>query len=193
MNATKKLDVVGICGSLRRDSLNRKALRAAEELMPPSMTMQVVEIGDLPMYNFDLHQAGFPAPVTRLCERIKAADAVLIATPEHNGSMPAALKNVIDWMSRFKPPPFVNMPCAVLSASPGPLGGGRVQYDLRRSMSFVQALIMLQPEVFIAYAPTKFDQNGRFTDEVGRQILVQQMTAFDEWIRRIRSAFPVPA
>jgi len=67
MNATKKLDVVGICGSLRRDSLNRKALRAAEELMPPSMTMQVVEIGDLPMYNFDLHQAGFPAPVTRLC------------------------------------------------------------------------------------------------------------------------------
>ena len=161
--------------------------------MPPSMMMQVVEIGDLPMYNFDLHQAGFPAPVTRLYERIKAADAVLIATPEHNGSMPAALKNVIDWMSRFKPPPFVNMPCAVLSASPGPLGGGRVQYDLRRSMSFVQALIMLQPEVFIAYAPTKFDENGRFTDEVGRQILAQQMTAFDEWIVRIKSAFPVPA
>ena len=78
MNATKKLDVVGICGSLRRDSLNRKALRAAEELMPPSMTMQVEEIGDLPMYNFDLHQAGFPAPVTRLCERIKAAEAILL-------------------------------------------------------------------------------------------------------------------
>jgi chromate reductase, NAD(P)H dehydrogenase (quinone) len=140
MNATKQLDVVGICGSLRRDSFNRKALRAAQELMPQSMTMQAVEIGDLPMYNFDLHQSGFPAPVTHLYERIKAADGVLIATPEHNGSIPAALKNVIDWMSRFKPPPFVNMPCAVLSASPGPLGGGRVQYDLRRSMMFVQAL-----------------------------------------------------
>jgi chromate reductase len=96
-------------------------------------------------------------------------------------------------MSRFKPPPFVNMPCAVLSASPGPLGGGRVQYDLRRSMMFVQALIMLQPEVFIAYSPTKFDENGRFTDEVGRQILAQQMAAFHEWILRIRSAFPAPA
>jgi chromate reductase len=193
MNATKQLDVVGICGSLRRDSFNRKALRAAQELMPQSMTMQAVEIGDLPMYNFDLHQSGFPAPVTHLYERIKAADGVLIATPEHNGSIPAALKNVIDWMSRFKPPPFVNMPCAVLSASPGPLGGGRVQYDLRRSMMFVQALFMLQPEVFIAYSPTKFDENGRFTDEVGRQILAQQMAAFHEWILRIRSAFPAPA
>src|SRR5258708_21692269 len=146
MNATKKLDVEGIGGSLRGASLNRRALRAAEELMPPSMTMQVVEIGDLPMYNFDLHQAGFPAPVTRLCERIKAADAVLIASPEHNGSMPAALKNVIDWMSRFKPPPFVNMPCAVLSPSRGPLAGGRVQYGLRRSISVVHSLSMLQPE-----------------------------------------------
>src|SRR4029077_2578513 len=121
MNATKKLDVVGICGSLRRDSLNRKALRAAEELMPPSMTMQVEEIGDLPMYNFDLHQAGFPAPVTRLCERIKVADAVLIATPEHNGSIPAALKNVIDWMSGFKQRPFVDWPLRVFPAVPEPV------------------------------------------------------------------------
>lgn len=193
MNASNKLEIAGICGSLRKDSLNRKALRAAGELMPPSMTMQVVEIGDLPIYNFDLHQAGFPPSVTRLCERIKAADAVLIATPEHNASMPAALKNVIDWMSRFKPTPFTHMPCAVLSASPGPLGGGRVQYDLRRSLSFVHALIMLQPEVFIAHAPAKFDENGHFTDEVGRQIIAQQMIAFHEWIVRIRSAFPVPA
>src|SRR5258708_1520034 len=171
MNATKKLDVVGICGSLRRDSLNRKALRAAEELMPPSMTMQVVEIGDLRMYISDPTKLAFPPRVPRLCERIKAADAVLIASPEHNGSMPAALKNVIDWMSRFKPPPFVNMPCAVLSASPGPLGGGRVQYDLLRSMSFVQALILLQPVVFIAYAPSKFDEYVRYPVEVCRLLL----------------------
>lgn len=193
MNSTPSFSVAGICGSLRRDSFNRKALHLAGGLMPANLTMHVVEIGDLPMYNFDLHQNGFPAPVTRLHDALKKADAVLVATPEHNASMPAALKNAIDWMSRFRPTPLAHKPCAVLSASPGPLGGGRVQYEFRRSLAFLNALVMLQPEVFIAHAPTKFDADGRFTDEAGRVIIQQQMAAFADWIARMKVAFPAEA
>lgn len=193
MNSHTTLSIAGICGSLRRDSVNRKALRVAEELMPPGMTLHTIEIGDLPMYNFDLHQNGFPASVMRVHDEIKKADAVLVATPEHNASMPAALKNTIDWMSRYRPTPFTNKPCAVLSASPGPLGGGRVQYEFRRSLAFLHALVMLQPEVFIAHAPSKFDADGRFTDDAGREIIKQQMLAFADWTTRMKLAFPAAA
>ena len=188
-----KFDIVGICGSLRKGSLNRKALLAAKELLPASMNMEIVEIGDLPIYNFDIQQAGFPPDATRLYERIKKADGVFVATPEHNATMPAALKNVIDWMSRFRPTPFDQKPCAVISASPGPIGGARVQAEFRRSMAFVNALVMIQPEVFIAYAPSKFDDSGRFTDEAGRNFLSQLLIAFEDWVRRIKAAYAVKA
>ena len=188
-----KLDIVGICGSLRKGSINRKALLAAKELLPASMDMEIVEIGDLPIYNFDIQQIGFPPDATRLYERIKKADGVFVATPEHNATMPAALKNVIDWMSRFRPTPFDQKPCAVISASPGPIGGARVQAEFRRSMAFVNALVMIQPEVFIAYAPTKFDDNGRFTDEAGREFLSKLLTAFEDWVRRIKAAYVAKA
>ena len=188
-----KLDIVGICGSLRKGSINRKALLAAKELLPASMDMEIVEIGDLPIYNFDIQQIGFPPDATRLYERIKKADGVFVATPEHNATMPAALKNVIDWMSRFRPTPFDQKPCAVISASPGPMAGARVQAEFRRSMAFVNALVMILPEVFIAYAPTKFDDNGRFTDEAGREFLSKLLTAFEDWVRRIKAAYAVKA
>ncbi len=188
-----KLDIVGICGSLRKGSINRKALLAAKELLPASMDMEIVEIGDLPIYNFDIQQVGFPLDATRLYERFKKADGVFVATPEHNATMPAALKNVIDWMSRFRPTPFDQKPCAVISASPGPIGGARVQAEFRRSMAFVNALVMIQPEVFIAYAPTKFDDSGRFTDEAGRDFLSKLLIAFEDWVRRIKAAYAVKA
>jgi chromate reductase len=188
-----KLDIVGICGSLRKGSINRKALLAAKELLPAGMDMEIVEIGDLPIYNFDIQQIGFPPDATRLFERIKKADGVFVATPEHNATMPAALKNVIDWMSRFRPTPFDQKPCAVISASPGPIGGARVQAEFRRSMAFVNALVMIQPEVFIAYAPTKFDDSGRFTDEAGRDFLSKLLVAFEDWVRRIKAAYAVKA
>jgi chromate reductase, NAD(P)H dehydrogenase (quinone) len=193
MNSKTTFSVAGICGSLRRDSVNRKVLRLAEGLMPPGMTMHTVEISDLPMYNFDLHQNGFPAPVVRVHDEIKRADAIFFATPEHNFSMPAALKNVIDWMSRFRPTPLTNKPCAVISASPGQLGGARVQYDLRRSLGFLNALVMLQPEVFVGSAHTKFDADGGFTDDAGREIIKQHMAAFADWIARMKVAFPPAA
>jgi chromate reductase len=186
-----KLDIVGICGSLRKGSLNRRALLAAKELMPSGLEIEIVEMGDLPIYNFDIQQIGFPPDATRLHERIKRADGVFVATPEHNAAMPAALKNLIDWMSRFRPTPFDQKPVAVISASPGPIGGARVQAEFRRSMAFVNALVMLQPEVFIAHAPGKFDDSGRFTDEAGRDFLSKLLIAFEDWVRRVKAAYPV--
>lgn len=185
----KKLDIVGLCGSLRKDSVNRKVLLLAKELLPPSMQMEIVEFGDLPIYNFDIQQAGFPPDAVRLNDRLRRADGIFVSTPEHNAGMPAALKNAIDWMSRFRPTPFDNKPVAVVSASPGPIGGGRVQYEFRRSMAFVNALVMIQPEVFISHAPTKFDEQGRFTDEAGRNFLSQLLIAFEVWVRRIKAAY----
>ena len=189
----RKLDIVGICGSLRKTLVNRKALLTAKELLPASMEMDIVEIGDLPIYNFDIQQVGFPPDAVRLNERFRVADGIFVATPEHNAGMPAALKNVIDWMSRYRPTPFDNKPVAVISASPGPLGGGRVQYEFRRSMAFVNALVMVQPEVFIAHAPSKFDEHGCFTDEAGQKFLSQLLISFEAWVRRIKAAYaPTP-
>lgn len=193
MNASVQYDIVGICGSLRAGSLNRMALRAAAEEMPSSMRLEILEIGPLPIYNFDDQQVGFPPDATRLFERIKTADGVLVATPEYNGGMPAGLKNVIDWMSRYRPTPFDRKPCAVISASAGPLGGARVQYEFRRAMTFVNALVLPMPEVFIGAAPAKFDAQGRFTDEAGRAFLRVQMAAFEDWIKRMKTAFEIVA
>src|SRR5580765_5193872 len=107
------------------------ALRVAGELMPPGLKLRITGIGDLPIYNFDVQEKGFPASVTRLRDEILAADALLFASPEYNWSVGAPLKNAIDWMSRFQPQPFQNKPAALFSATTGPLGGSRGQYHLR--------------------------------------------------------------
>src|SRR5690349_25043924 len=109
------------------------ALKAAGELMPASMKLQITGIAELPIYNFDVQEKGFPAGATRLREEILAADALLFATPEYNWSVGAPLKNAIDWLSRFQPQPFNNKPAAPFSGSGGPVGGARGQYDLRRT------------------------------------------------------------
>ena len=186
---TGSFDVVGICGSLRRGSFNRMALAAARDAMPPGMVLDVVPIDGLAMYDWDLQQAGFPEPVSRLRDRLAAADAVLFAVPEYNGSMPAVLKNAVDWMSRYRPSPVANKPCAVITASAGLVGGARVQYEFRRTMGFLNALIMLHPEVFITTAQTKFDGAGVLTDAATRDVLGQQMAAFHQWIGQMKRAF----
>ena len=139
------LDIVGLCGSLRSASVNRAALRLAGSLMPDSMHMEVVEWREVPPFDADLMAQGYPASVQALRERIRRADGLLIATPEYNFSIPGVFKNVIDWVSRGEDQPFANKPVAILSAAPGPLGGARVQYDLRRVMLFVNAMVLVKP------------------------------------------------
>jgi NAD(P)H-dependent FMN reductase len=131
---TTPLDIVGLCGSLRHASINRAALRLAGEVMPAGMTLDIAEIRDIPFFDGDVMAQGWPAAVAALRERIRKADAVVIATPEYNFSTPGVLKNTLDWLSRGEDQPFAFKPVAILSASPGPLGGARVQYDLRRVM-----------------------------------------------------------
>ena len=176
------LDIVGLCGSLRKASLNRSALRLAGELMPASMKLDIVDWREVPVFDGDVLTQGLPPAVAALKERIRRADGVVIATPEYNFSVPGGLKNVIDWLSRGDDQPWAHKPVAILSATPGPLGGARMQYDLRKVMLFLNAMPLVKPEVFIGMAAGKFDAEGRCTDEGTRKFVGDQMAAFEKWI-----------
>lgn len=179
------LDIVGLCGSLRVGSLNRMALNLVTSLMPPSMTMEVLEWRDVPVFDGDLLAQGLPPLVSALKERIHRAHGLVIATPEYNFSIPGGLKNTIDWLSRGDDQPFAGKPVMMLSASPGPLGGARVQYDLRKVLLFVNAMTLVKPEVFIGMAGSKFDAQGQCTDEPTRKFVGLQIAAFEKWIAAV--------
>ncbi len=190
MNTPATFQVLGICGSLRQKSFNMAALKAAGELMPAGLKLRITGIADLPIYNFDVQEKGFPAGATRLRDEILAADALLFASPEYNWSVSTPLKNVIDWMSRFQPQPFHGKPAAVFSATTGPMGGARGQYDLRRILAGLEVQWLAKPEVFIGMAAGKFSAEGTLSDETTRKFLTAQMLAFEDWIRRMKRAFP---
>lgn len=180
------LDIVAFCGSLRAASVNRRALTLAAECMPVGMNLEVLDWRDVPIFDADDLTRGLPAPVAALRDRVRRADGVLIATPEYNFSIPGGLKNVIDWLSRGDDQPFNGKPMAILSASPGPLGGARVQYDLRKVLLFLNAMPLVKPEVFIGGALTKFDaSSGRCTDEPTRKFVGDQMVALQSWIAAV--------
>jgi len=189
VNTQTSYKVLGMCGSLRQKSFNMAALRTAGGLMPPALKLEITGIGDLPLYNADIQDKGLPEAVTRLRDEIFAADALLFGTSENNWSVPAVLKNAIDWMSRLPQQPFQNKPAAVFSCSGGPVGGARVQYDLRRILSGLGVLWLARPEVFIGNAASKFT-DGKLTDETTLKFLTDQMLAFEDWIRRMKRAFP---
>lgn len=180
------LRILGVCGSLRKASYNMAALRACNELMPAGMAMTIAQIGDLPLYNQDLFDAGIPESVKRFAAEIADADGVLIASPEYNFSVTAALKNAIDWASRLPKQPFQDKPIAIFSASGGPLGGARVQYDLRRILTQLWGHVLPRPEVFIGAAQTKFDAQGRLTDETTRKFLTDLLAGLKGWVERMK-------
>ena len=158
--------------------------------MPAGMSLKIAQIGDLPIYNQDVQEAGWPASVERLRSEVAAADAVLYATPEYNWTIGAPLKNAIDWLSRFPAgqQPFQNKPIALISATGGPLGGARGQYDARRVMGGLGGMGLGKPEVFIGMAQNKF-VDGKLTDEPTRKFMTDQMVAFQDWIVRMQLAF----
>ena len=179
------LKVLGICGSLRKGSLNMAALRACNDLLPQGMTLHITSIADLPIFNQDMFDAGIPEPAKRLRSEIAAADGLLFACPEYNFSLTAALKNAIDWASRPPNQAFQDKPAAMFSCAPGPLGGARVQYDLRRILVQLWSYPLPRPEVFIGMAPTKFTE-GKLTDETTRKFLTELLAGFKEWIVRMQ-------
>jgi chromate reductase len=180
------LKVLGICGSLRKASLNMAALRACSELLPAGMTLEIASIADLPMFNQDVLDQGMPAPVKRFRDQVSAADGLLIASPEYNFSIPSPLKNAIDWGSRAPNQVFNEKPVAIFTVAPGPVGGTRAQYDLRRVLSQLWGHVLPRPEVFITHAAGKFDAQGRLTDETTRKFLGELLAGFAPWIARMK-------
>ena len=184
--ADTDLKVLGICGSLRKKSFNMAALRAAGELMPPGMSLHITSIAELPMFNQDVLDAGMPDPVKRFRTEVAQADGVLIASPEYNFSVTAPLKNAIDWASRPPDQVWQDKPIAIFSATTGPVGGARVQYDLRRILGQIWGHVLPRPEVFIGLAPSKFDAELRLTDETTRKFLTDLLVGFKAWIIRMQ-------
>jgi chromate reductase, NAD(P)H dehydrogenase (quinone) len=179
------MQILGICGSLRKASLNMVALRECANLMPQGMSLRITRIDDIPMFNQDVFDAGIPEPAKRLRAEIAEADGVLIASPEYNFSLTAALKNAIDWASRPPNQSWQDKPVAIFSVAPGPLGGARVQYDLRRILGQLWAHVLPRPEVFIGASAGKF-ADGKLTDETTRKFLTDLLAGFKPWVERMR-------
>ncbi len=180
MSTTQNVAV--LVGSLRKASLNLRATRALTALAPAGMELQIVEIGDLPQYNEDLENPP-PAAWTRFREQVKGADAVLFVTPEYNRSVPGVLKNAIDVGSRpYGQSVWGGKPGAVMSVSPGALGGFGANHHLRQSMVFLNVPMMHQPEAYVGGAANLFDDAGAITNEGTRSFFANFITAFSAWI-----------
>lgn len=171
------LKVLGISGSLRKDSLNTAALRAAIELAPADLQIEIADISDLPLYDEDVREQGFPLSVQRLRDQVHNADALLFATPEYNYSIPGVLKNAIDWVSRPPEQPFAGKPAAIMGASPGAIGTARAQYHLRQIGVFLDLHFLNKPEVMIGNAGARFDTAGNLTDAATREHVQKLLVA----------------
>lgn len=171
------LKILGICGSLRKDSYNGFALKAAQELLPPGATLELIDLRGIPVFNQDDELAP-PEAVLEFKRRILAADAMLFATPEYNYSVPGALKNAIDWASRpYGQSAWLGKPAAVIGASVGNLGTARAQYHLRQILVTLDMPVVNQPEVMIGNAAQRFDQNGQLSEEATRKIIQKLLRA----------------
>lgn len=186
----EKLNVLVICGSLRKGSYNAALARALPELAPEGMTLTAAPpFETFPFYNSDLQNtAGFPAPVEDFAAAVRAADGVIIVTPEYNWTIPGALKNALDWVSRMKDQPFKEKPVAIQSATQGPLGGARMQYHLRMALTYMNAFVFGTPEIFVGMAQNKFDKETMvLTDQPTKDIVKAQLEGFAKFIRRVRA------
>ncbi len=172
---------IAISGSLRKNSFNTMVLKATQKLAPSNIVIEHLSIEDVPMYNFDLHERFYPEPVEKLCSAIKAADALIIVTPEYNYSIPGVLKNAIDFLSKHQAKPFDKKAVGIISASPSLLGGVRAQYHLRQILVAVNAMTMNIPEVVITAVNTKFDEAGNLTDEKTTAFLKKHIDALADF------------
>ncbi|PWB59861.1 MAG: hypothetical protein C3F17_15765 [Bradyrhizobiaceae bacterium] len=186
--AGPSLDVVVICGSLRQRSYNAALARALPALAPPGMRIAPAPpFREFPHYDADVqNETGFPPAVTALAETVRAADGVIVVSPEYNWTIPGALKNALDWVSRLKDQPFKEKPVALQSASTALLGGSRMQYHMRQALASIDAFVMIRPEIIVTFAPQKFDeQTLDLTDQPTRNIVKQQLETFAKFIRRV--------
>jgi chromate reductase, NAD(P)H dehydrogenase (quinone) len=181
-----KLKILGFAGSLRVGSYNKALLRAATALLPENATLEIFDLNGIPPFNQDL-EMNMPEKVKEFKSKIREADAILIATPEYNYSVPGVLKNAIDFASRpYGDNPFDDKPVAIMSASVGMLGGARAQYHLRQMFVFLNMHPVNGPEVIVTFAQNKFDANGKLIDENTDKFLKQLLQNLTNWTKRLR-------
>jgi chromate reductase len=181
--------LVGIAGSLRTGSYNLGLLRAAAEVLPPGVALEIVTLHAIPLYNADVQSRGDPEPVEELKRRVYACDALVIATPEYNYSIPGVLKNAVDWLSR--PPKTCCLrqkPIGIMGASGGESGTVRSQLALRQVFVFTDSYVMAQPELRVPNAGPRFDGEGRLVDEEVRARLRVFVAALVDWARLVTRA-----
>jgi chromate reductase, NAD(P)H dehydrogenase (quinone) len=182
----KEVKILGIAGSLRKGSLNKAALRSAVALTPRNVTLDTVDISSFPLFNQD-DEHNPPEVIRQFKAQIRAADAILFATPEYNYSVPGVLKNAIDWASRpAGENAWEGKPVALMSASIGMLGGARAQYHLRQMFVYLNMYPLNRPEVIIPYAADKFDSAGNLTDHHTREKIQELLQALAAWALQTR-------
>lgn len=181
--------ILGIAGSLRRASMNRGLLRAAIEMAPEGIEVVEFDIAPIPFYNEDVEVLGDPEPVRALKEAIRAADALLIATPEYNYNIPGALKNALDWASRPGPQLSVlrGKPIGLMGATVGFFGTTRAQAALRQCFVYTESAVMPAPQILLMSAAPLFDENGNLTDRATRERLPPFLTALANWARLVNA------
>ena len=186
MGTGKKIFILGFAGSLRKGSYNRSLLRAAAELVPEGALFEIFDLEGIPLFNQDL-EGQPPEKVREFKTKIKSADAILIATPEYNYSVPGVLKNAIDWASRpYGDNAFDGKPLALMGGSIGMLGTARAQYHLRQTCVFLNVYPLNQPEVMVPFVDKKVDETGRLTDEKTREKIGELMASLIAWTERLK-------
>jgi chromate reductase len=181
MESSRKIAV--LVGSLRRESLNRKTARALQTLAPPALKLEIVEIGDLALYNEDIENQGAPASWTAFRQQIRAADGLLFVTPEYNRSVPGVLKNAIDVGSRpIGQSAWSGKPAGIVSVSPGPIGAFGANHHLRQSLVFLNVFPLQQPEAYIGAAGSLFNAQGNLTSDKTVDLLTTFVQAFAAWV-----------
>ena len=184
-----RLRIRSICGSLRKASFNAGLRRALAGLAPAGIGVEPLDGWDeFPFYDGDIQSAGFPAAVERFGAAIRAADGLILCTPEYNHSVPGGLKNAIDWLSRLPDQPFADKPIALLSASTGAYGGVRGQMAIRPILAALDTQMLNRPAVMVTEAKAKFDEGtGDLTDAATQQQIGRQLAAFETFVRRLRA------
>lgn len=181
-----KVKILGIAGSLRKGSFNKMLLKAALEVAPQEVELDIFDLEQIPPFNQDLENNPHQK-VTELKEKVKGADGILIVTPEYNYSVPGVLKNAIDAASRpYGTNPFEGKPVAIMGASIGMLGTARAQYHLRQTLVFLNAFPLNQPEIMVPFAESKFDETGILTDETTREKVKELLAELVKWIRKLK-------
>lgn len=188
MSGPTSIKLLGVSGSLRKQSYNSGVLLAITPILPDGVTFEIADISELPFYNADVEQVGLPNAVTAFRAKVAAADALIFSVPEYNFSLPGGLKNALEWLSRPPNPPANAKPCAVLGASVSPLGTARGQFHFRHVAVSLNMIMVNVPHVDITNAKSKFDAQGRLTDQLSMDMLRQILLELKAMTLRLRPA-----